>query len=67
MAAVLFLFFNSPLALELPLSPPLADGANEPLYAAARQRRYATNVQSQEICVCMGWKTETKVLLLVLS
>lgn len=28
-------FFTSPMVLELLLSPPLADGANEPLYAAA--------------------------------
>lgn len=58
MAAVLF-FFKSPLALELPPSPPLADGANEPLYAARRCGQ-AANVQSQEIHVCIGRRLKQK-------
>ena len=39
-----FFFPSNPLAPELPTSPPLTDGANEPLYAAASHCDTGTEV-----------------------
>lgn len=39
-----FFLPSGPLAPELPLSLPLADGTNEPLYAAARYRDTETKL-----------------------
>lgn len=43
-SCIFFFFPSNPLAPELPLSPPLTDGANEPLYAAASHCDTGTEV-----------------------